>query len=354
VRIAQETNYPWEGKVSMIIDPEKAGKFTVRIRIPGWARNEAIPGDLYSFAGRSDEKHTLTVNGEATDAAIENGYAVITRKWQAGDRIELDIPMPVRTVLADERVKEDEGKYAVQRGPLMFCAEWPDNADGHVLGLVVDENPEFATAFRPEVLNGTEIITTRARQASRNLDGTISLGDYHELTLIPYFLWNNRGPGEMKVWLPFRESGARPVPAPTIAYTSKVTGSIQNKALASITDQLEPANSNDHTWPYYHWWPNNNRWEWVRFDFAKPETVSKVKVYWFDDGPFGGCRIPDEWEVEYLAGGTWRKASPVRPLTVTKDAWNIAEINPVKASGIRINVKLNSEFSSGIHELIIE
>jgi len=354
VRIAQETNYPWEGKVTMIIDPEKAGRFTVRVRIPGWARNEAIPGGLYSFGSQSDEKHTLLVNGVPTDAKTENGYAVITRKWQAGDRIELDIPMPVRTVLADERVKEDTDKYAVQRGPLVFCAEWPDNTEGQVLGLVIDENPEFTATFRPDMLNGTEIITTKARMASRNLDGTVSLGDYRELTLIPYFLWNNRGPGEMKVWLPFKETSARPAPAPTIAHTSKVTGSLQNRALASVTDQLEPANSNDHTWPYYHWWPNNNRWEWVRFDFTKPETVSKVKVYWFDDGPSGGCRIPDAWEIEYLSGGTWRKVPSEAPLAVTRDAWNIAEIEPVKTTAIRINVKLNKDFSSGIHEVIIE
>ena len=354
VKITQETNYPWEGKVNMTVDPEQAEKFTLHIRIPGWARNEAMPGGLYNFGSTSEEKHKILVNGEVQDAMIENGYAVITRKWQAGDRIELDIPMPVRTVLADERVKEDEGKYAVQRGPLMFCAEWPDNDDGHVLGLVVDENPEFATSYMADMLNGAQVITTKARQASRNLDGTVSLGEYHELTLIPYYLWNNRGPGVMKVWLPYRETSARPNPAPTIAYTSKVTGSIQNKALASITDQLEPANSNDHTWPYYHWWPYNNRWDWVKFEFDRPETISRVKVYWFDDGPFGGCRIPDAWELEYLAGDTWKKAESATPLTVTKDAWNVAEITPVKASALRINVKLNKEYSSGIHEVVID
>lgn len=354
VKIAQETSYPWEGKVSLTIDPAAAGKFSLHIRIPGWARNEAIPGALYSFRDKSDEKYTLLINGTATDARIDNGYAVITRKWQAGDRVELNIPLPVRTVVADERVKEDEGKYAVQRGPLMFCAEWPDNAEGLVLGLVVDQDPEFETEFVPGLLNGTQVITMQAREASRNIDGTISLGDYRPLTLIPYHLWNNRGPGEMKVWLPFRESSARPVPAPTIAYLSKVTGSFQSRTLAAITDQLEPDNSNDHTWPYYHWWPNNNRWEWVRFDFEKPETVSRVRVYWFDDGPFGGCRVPDAWEVEYLSGGSWKKALYADANTVTKDAWDTAEIAPVTTTAIRINVKLSKEYSSGIHEVIIE
>ncbi|MHC1733222.1 MAG: glycoside hydrolase family 127 protein [Bacteroidales bacterium] len=354
VKVSQETNYPWEGKVNLALEPEKAGKFTVHIRIPGWARNEAIPGGLYNFAGQTDEKHVIAVNGEPIEAEIVDGYAVLTRKWQTGDRVELDIPMPVRTVIADEKVKDDEGKYAVQRGPLMFCAEWPDNAAGHILGLVIDENPEFSTEYRAEMLNGTQVIKTRAREAARNLDGSISLGEYGELTLIPYHLWNNRGAGEMKVWLPFRETSARPTPAPTVAFMSKVTASTPNRALSAINDQLEPSNSNDHTWPYYHWWPKNNGWEWVSFEFAKPENISRVKVYWFDDGPFGGCRVPDEWTVEYLIGGRWKKVPSDSPLAVTKDAWNIVEVNPVTTSGIRINIRLNKDFSSGIHEVIIE
>jgi hypothetical protein len=158
----------------------------------------------------------------------------------------------------------------------------------------------------------------------------------------------------MKVWLPFRESAARPTPAPTLAYTSVVTGSTPARSLTAINDQLEPANSNDHTWPYYHWWPKNDGWEWVRFDFAQPVTISKVKVYWFDDGPSGGCRIPDEWSVEYMSGGSWKKAATSDPLTIARDAWNIAEFTPVRAAGIRINVRLRKDFSSGIHEVVIE
>jgi DUF1680 family protein len=354
VQITQETNYPWEGKVNMTVDPEQAGKFTLRIRIPGWASNEAIPGGLYSFSIKSDEQHKIFINGEVLDAEIEDGYAVITRRWQAGDRVELDIPMPVRTVLADERVKADEGKYAVQRGPLMFCAEWPDNEDGQVLGLVVDENPEFATTFRADMLNGTQVVTTKARRASRNLDGSVSLGEYHELTLIPYHLWNNRGPGEMKVWLPFRETSARPIPAPTIAYTSKVTGSIQNRALSSITDQLEPMNSNDHTWPYYHWWPHKDTWEWIKLEFNEKHTISKVKVYWFDDGPSGGCRVPEEFELLYMSGGRWEKITPSNQPKVTKDTWNMIDFVPVSSNALMLRVKLQKDFASGVHELIIE
>ena len=92
----------------------------------------------------------------------------------------------------------------------------------------------------------------------------------------------------MRVWLPYKETSAKPLPAPTIVFTSKITGSIQNRALLSATDQCEPSNSNDHTWTYYHWWPNRDKWEWIQLDFKKKVLISKLKVYWFDDGPFGG------------------------------------------------------------------
>ena len=206
VMISQETNYPWDGDVMITVNPEKEGKFNLQLRIPGWARNEAIPGALYTFTGNNEEKYVIRVNGEDYNATVTDGYATVLRKWKKGDKIELLLPMPVRTVTADSRVKDDNDKYAVQRGPLMFCAEWPDNPDGHVLNLVVDEKPEFSAEFIPGLLNGTEVIKTKARQAARNPDGSLSMGEVEVITLIPYHLWNNRGKGEMRVWIPFDKS----------------------------------------------------------------------------------------------------------------------------------------------------
>lgn len=219
VSVVQETNYPWDGDVIITVNPEKEGKFNLRLRIPGWARNEAIPGDLYTFTGSDEEKYVIRVNGEDYNATVADGYASVLRKWKKGDKIELLLPMPVRTVTADSRVKDDNDRYAVQRGPLVFCAEWPDNPEGHVLNLFLDEQPEMKAEFMPDILSGTEVVRTKARQATRNPDGTITLGDYEEITLIPYHLWNNRGAGEMRVWFPFRETSTRPLPAPTISDT---------------------------------------------------------------------------------------------------------------------------------------
>jgi hypothetical protein len=174
------------------------------------------------------------------------------------------------------------------------------------------------------------------------------------MTLIPYALWNNRGPGQMMVWIPFNEKSAKPLPAPTIAFKSKITASKRSRALSSIVDQYEPLNSNDHSYPYYHWWPDNNRWEWIQYDFEKPQIISRSKVYWFDDGPWGGCRIPDEYEILYNSGGSWNKVAAAGPLKISKDSWNIVEFKPVRAVGIKLRIKLNKDFSSGVHEWIVE
>ncbi len=202
VTVTQETLYPWDGKVTMTVNPEKGGNFDLHIRIPGWARNEAMPGALYTFADTVAEDFSLLVNGEVPELSLVDGYVTVRRKWESGDRIDLYFPMPVRTVVADDRVKEDAGKYAIQKGPLMFCAEWPDNQDGKVLELFIAAKPAFTSEFSRELLNGTDLIKTTGYRAVTASDGTVNPGEPLMLTLIPYHLWNNRGKGEMRVWLP--------------------------------------------------------------------------------------------------------------------------------------------------------
>lgn len=202
VTVTQETLYPWDGKVTMTVTPEKGGNFDLHIRIPGWARNEAMPGGLYAFAETVEEGFSLLVNGEVPEVSVADGYVTINRKWKKGDRIELYLPMPVRAVVADERVKEDASKYAIQKGPLMFCAEWPDNPDGKVLDVLIAAKPAFTSEFKQELLNGTELIQTTGYRSVKAPDGNVTPGEPFALTLIPYHLWNNRGKGEMRVWIP--------------------------------------------------------------------------------------------------------------------------------------------------------
>jgi DUF1680 family protein len=354
VNISQKANFPWDGKVEITVNPEIKGKFDLKIRIPGWALNEALPGGLYKFTDQNTETVKIIVNGESSDFMPVDGYAVISRNWKQGDKVEVVFPMPVRKIIADERVKEDIEKIAFQRGPVIYCAEWPDNNTGNVLNFVINKDAAFTTEFEPSLLEGTQVIKTSGNQTKRNLDGNIELLNEEPVTLIPYALWNNRGAGQMMVWLPTSTQTTHPLPAPTIAYRSKVRASKITRALSAVNDQIEPANSNDHSVSYYHWWPNKDKWEWVEYDFEKPETISKTKVYWFDDGPNGGCRIPDEWEILYLNGKIWEPVKAKTPYQVTKDGWNSLTFNPVKATAVKIKVKLKKDFASGIYEWIVE
>jgi hypothetical protein len=158
----------------------------------------------------------------------------------------------------------------------------------------------------------------------------------------------------MMVWLPASTESVRPLPAPTIAFRSKVRASKVTKGLLAINDQIEPANSNDHSVSYYHWWPDKDSWEWLEYDFDRPRSLSKTKVYWFDDGPDGGCRVPDEWEILYLDGNIWEPVINKIPYAVTKDGWDSVVFDPVRATAIKIKVKLNKDYSSGIYEWIVE
>jgi hypothetical protein len=209
VNISQKANFPWDGKVEITVNPQTNSRFNIKIRIPGWAQNEAIPGGLYKFDNLNSEQVKLMINGKIADINLTDGYAVISKRWKQGDKIELEIPMPVRKVIADERVKEDSGKMAFQRGPVIYCAEWPENNFGNVLDLVVKKDAAVTTEFEPSLLNGIQVINTFGVQINKTVNDNVETGlrpvstmVEHPVKLIPYALWNNRGAGQMKVWFP--------------------------------------------------------------------------------------------------------------------------------------------------------
>ncbi|HPF52741.1 MAG TPA: glycoside hydrolase family 127 protein [Draconibacterium sp.] len=186
--IQQKTNYPWDGKVQIQVQPEKENEFTLRLRIPGWAQNHPVPGDLYSYDNTGDAKAEITINGEAVDFDTENGYAVLTRKWKKGDEIILNLPMEVKIVKANEQVEDDRGKMAVERGPLVYCLEEKDNPE--IDQVEISKNTRFTIRFDDELLNGVEVINASGETQNE------------QFTAIPYYIWNNRGANKMKVWLP--------------------------------------------------------------------------------------------------------------------------------------------------------
>ena len=189
VDIKQVTRYPWDGKVTLAFTPRKAKRFTLNLRIPGWARNQPVPSDLYRYADGLNPQIKLTVNGEPAPLKIQKGYARITRTWRRGDTVTLEMGMPVRRVVAHLAVKADRDRFALERGPLVYCAEGADNG-GQVLDKVFTGKVSFQTQDRPDLLNG--IVTVKLADEASGA----------ALTCIPYYAWCHRGPNEMRVWFP--------------------------------------------------------------------------------------------------------------------------------------------------------
>jgi len=323
------------------------------VRIPGWAISRPVPSDLYRYADSTGERPWIAVNGKLLAYTMEKGYAKITRRWVKGDAIHLQLQMPVRRVVAHPKVEDDHNKVALERGPIVYCAEGADNKAGKVINLVLDEQAVLKSDFRKDLLGGIEVINGMARPVRRTLDGGRELGEEQQFMAIPYYAWAHRGRHQMTVWVARDKAAAKPLPASTVAYRSKVSTS-GRKDVEAITDQLEPGNSNDHTIPYFDWWPKKGTAEWVQFDFPKVEKVSKVKVYWYDDTGSGECRVPASWKVVYKSGEIWKSVENATPWGVMKDVMNMVTFTPVETDGLRLEVQLPEGFSAGIYEWALE
>lgn len=348
ISVIQETAYPWEGKVLIRLEPEAEKKFAVHVRIPGWALEQPVPGDLYHFHKSNDKIPTVRVNGETVPLDLKNGYMPIQRKWKRGDTIELNLPMPVRRVESHSEVKENLGKIALTRGPVIYCAEWPDNL-GHVSNLVLSDDTLLSSEHRDDLLNGVTVIKGQALALFGTADESSDRREMQEFTAIPYYSWAHRGQGEMSVWISREESTARALPGSTVASKSQTRVS-QDKSGDPLNDQWEPKDSNDHSHPYLHWWPRKGTEEWVEYEFENPMTVSEVQVYWFDDTAQGECRVPQSWKLFYKLGNRWVPVSPLNDYRVENDKYNVATFTPIKTSALRLEIQSQKEYSTGIIE----
>ncbi|WP_423146058.1 glycoside hydrolase family 127 protein [Rubrolithibacter danxiaensis] len=201
VKLAQENNYPWNGDLKFRIDPAKAKDFNLLIRIPGWAQNQPVASDLYSFSSPYTEKIRITINGKPVQYSIEKGYAVLNKTWKKGDIVQVNLPMEVKTITANEKVKDDIGKIALQRGPLVYCAEWKDNQN-KTSNIILPAGTKFISAFESTLLNGVTVLKSDAQAINIAPDGKTITTSVQPFTAIPYYAWANRGKGEMTVWFP--------------------------------------------------------------------------------------------------------------------------------------------------------
>lgn len=217
VRLTQENNYPWDGGLKFTVDPAKAAaNFDLLVRIPGWARNEAMPSNLYTFEQPSAERATIKINGKPVTYQLQNGYAVLPRKWHQHAVVEVNLPLEVRRVHANPLVKDDLGKVALQRGPVMYCAEWQDN-NGKTSNIVVPTGTPFAASYQPNLLHGVETLTATVPVVLVDANGTSVSTTPRTLVAIPYYAWANRGRGEMTVWFPEKLTNLDLLSQPTTA-----------------------------------------------------------------------------------------------------------------------------------------
>ncbi len=354
VKLTQQTKYPFGEDISIEVEPTKEGtEFTLWLRIPTWCGEQFMPGKLYSYADNNKSKVVATINGERVRTTVVDGYLPIRRTWQAGDRVELRLPMPLRYSVADERVEADVNRVCITRGPLVYCAEQPDNehpASNYVVSKIGKQG-DLAT-FEEGILNGITYITLPAKAV---------VGDEAEkatLTLIPYYAWNNRGDNvTMNVWFARDKQTAYDAIPHVVGNVKSVTAShtFPNDNVLAVADGKEPKNSFDRSIPRWTSWPVKGQAQTVELELKKEQTVESVMVYWYNDN--GGVQLPESWSLEYRTAGEWKKWELYNTdsYNAFADQYNMVHpAEPIKADAVRIHIQPKAYAAAGILEVVIE
>ena len=360
VTLQQVTDYPWNGDVTMNVK-QTSGTWTLMIRIPGWVRNQVVPSDLYNYVDAKHLSYSIKVNGEPVNGQwsmvngqSDKGYVAIERKWKKGDKVSVHFDMEPRLVRANGRVAADRGRAAIERGPLVYCAEWPDNTC-NVLSVLLNQEPKFKMGSVTIADTKVQTLQTDAQTLKFDANGRLTAQD-EQLTLIPYYAWAHRGNGNMAVWIPIDLNATTPALPPSIASESKVTASAKRlPALSSINDRLVPADGNDRSIPYTHWWPKNNSTEWLAYEFKEEATVSTSTVYWYDDQPWQGCKVPDSWKLYYMNdGGQWVEVQNPSDYGTKKGVANTVNFTPVRTKAMKLEFVQPKDKSCGLYEWSIK
>ncbi len=348
VTIVQRTRYPWDGHVQLKLELEKPAAFDMNLRIPGWCRGARIL--LNDLPIRLPE--------------IRSGYARLHRTWQSGDRIELNMPMPVERIEAHRSVEANAGRVALQRGPLVYCFEGADNGSS-IRRIRLAREPGFSVLHKPDLLGGITVIRCR------DVKG-------RTCQAVPYHAWDHREPGPMAVWV--RQDGKSRSPdaddpawngilyrsldpralgpstplSPAELMTASASHCHASDAADAMNDEIEPKSSGDHGLPRFTWWDHRGTEEWVQYDFDTPRKVSAMEVYWFDDTGRGQCRVPESWRLLYEENGQWKPVKTSSAFGVELDRFNRVEFATVSTAAVRIEVKLKTGYSGGVLEWKVE
>ena len=356
IELEQTTDYPWDGKIRIKVT-KGSGKFAIKLRVPSWLKTSPTNNDLYQYQDKA-KTYSVSVNGKALYPENRD-YIEISRSWKKGDTIELDFPMDVRRIVANDNAEDDRGKVAFERGPIVFCLEGADQADHKVFNKYILDSAPVSAHFEQDLLNGVMVLEGSAKELLQ--DGEVKDVKFRA---IPYSTWNNRGGEQMEVWIANTPAKAVATPLPTIASKAQTfcnRGPIQNDApetapvdswAGGANDQWEPKRSSDTSKPYHYWWLKQGTTEAITYQFDQAYEVSNVQVYWLDfDHYDGNFRTPESWSLYYKdAKGEWQEVEGHSPYTVRKDCYNSVDFTPVKTTGLKILAKLQKGESGGVLE----
>lgn len=336
--LRQTTQYPWDGRVKLTIEPQQETEFAIYLRLPAWCDDPQV-----------------SVNSQPVQSLDKvRGYARLQRKWKPGDTVELSLPMPVRAVTADPNVKADVGRVALERGPVVYCVEAADN-DGHLRDLIVGPDAQLRSEFHADLLGGVTIIKGTAQICQPPAaSGAAPAAKSMEFTAIPYYANANRQPSAMAVWLARSADKAEPF---TLASRATASASHCNPTdtLAALNSFIEPAASDDTAIPRFTWWDHRGTAEWVQYDFPRPERISSTQVYWWDERRIkANCRVPQSWQLLYQDGGEWKPVRGAATYGVEMDRFNRVSFDAVQTRAVRIEVQLQPGWSGGILNWRIE
>ena len=331
------TDYPWDGKVKLVVKPETDTAFALRLRVPGWCMGA-----------------TVQLNGKAAENTdTQRGYLVLDRTWKSGDVVELNLPMPPRRIGANPLVKEDAGLLAVARGPLIYCFEGCD-LDVPLSTLALPADAVLTAAKMPDLLGGVTVLKGEGLVAAEpewkgGLYRRAAAPQKIAVAAIPYYAWDNRAAGEMRVWLP-----TAPPPPRVLGLAQRADVSLSfkngNCQPEGINDGVEPQSSSQQPAALCHWWPHKGSTEWVQYTWKQPVAVTGAHVYWFDDTGRGECRLPASWRLLYRDGYQWKPVEGAQDYPVARDKWCEVRFPPVQVTALRLEVQMQPNWAAGIHE----
>ena len=351
--ISQTTEYPNDGRIEVSLNPQKTASFKLHLRIPTWAGDQFVPGKLYHYQNKTTFKWKLSVNGQKVSTQTNLGFATIDRQWKKGDKVILELPMPLRLNHCDKRVEENKHRVAFTRGPFVLCAEEADNG-GSTQRFYLDAKPSVQKVN----LSKVNLPAGSFIQASTQSNALTQSGktERRKLSLVPYYAWNNRSPGSMTIWFPTTPELAvfdpHQLPKESIFSDIKASHTSDLDTVSAIGDGKEPRWSSGKDVPRWTSRPQLGTSQWVEAKFPEPKKIRDIGVYWMQDQQ--DVKFPKAWSLEVRKNGKWQPFE----LYVTDrydnraNQYNVVHpASPLTCDAIRINMQAQEQAAVGILEV---